>query len=170
MADELQSFMDSFDSIKEEVLGERKVLEPGTYRCAVVVDGDKGTRMRESASTGRPYIQMVYKVLEGPEEGSRVFQQLSLVGKPFALGITKRTLRCLGAGTEVVGWCRENGGMQEVIPLLAGRICDVVVVVRQDQNRRQENGEPYPPRNEVTSVEEVEQDPIETASMAFGGY
>lgn len=167
----------SWGQVEEQQRFSSDPVPAGTYPCRVIVDTDRATKITHAGENaknpGAPMLQIVFEIEEGDYRGKRIFSRWMLSGKPFAVGLAKKTLRTLGVTDEVAAWTRAQGGPGALIPLLAGRKAMVTVTLKTPTDRqgnpmrREDTGEVMPARNEVEAVSEVEQEPIALETPSF---
>lgn len=97
----------------------------------------------KSASSGQPYLKMVYTVDDGENDGRKLFRNRSL--QPQALFGLKQDVVALGADPE--DWSGEVD-VEEALSDLVGNACVLRVIVREISDK---DGEPKM-TNEVTKV------------------
>jgi len=121
---------DDYDALGEELLP--KVIDPGTYTVEIT----KATAAQ--TGTGKQAIKLVLKVIEGPEVGTTIPDQMTWSPEsPVAARIFSQSLAICGAEP---GWIKNSRpSMEEIAARMVGSVVSIRTTIRQFNGQDQAN-------------------------------
>lgn len=103
-------------------------IPPGPY----TVECEKAEAVK--SSTNKPQIRVTLRVLGGPHNGRKVFDQFTLTaGNPTALGFFFDNMAAFGLGRDFFSQLQMDDPMPYVAQMLLGRQCNVAVGIEPYQ-------------------------------------